>query len=407
MASRRQMQESEASADSTTSSLFNAINNIIQLADQLETQASEEPEKILQRLLSSKSVISTSSSLAKRQEAAVGLNAQFREIGTGSTGKVFEKPGTPWAFKLSLLDRSEKLWNHYVIHLRIQRSLDYLGSIAGEVEVPRAAWFANKASDFWEESFELFPVDSTFPKRRRDVFCMERVYPLPEVIRNALIDIFCNPNHAQEVRNIMTNKDCLIRPYLGRKRYGSSQRGGSRFFSLRNYKLHIDQFQSLGLDAEEWATSMASVLAVLHWHTKVDALDIEFVLGSTPVDRNAIRRVLPLKEVEHLKPGSSTFEHNTHITPNFRKRAVCLWILDFDACSPIKMDHAGVRQAVKVFFDTDPYCPRPCSRDEFGEKLWNIFSKLYILTGQKLTSETTYEKLPAQFIQGVIDRSAH
>lgn len=405
MTSRRELQKSEESVDSVASSLVTALKTTLQLADQLETQAGEEPEKILRRLLSTRSAISTSSSLAKRQEAAVGLDTQFREIGSGSVGKVFEKPGTPWAFKLSLLDGTDKLWNHYVMHLRIQQTLDSLGSIAGQAEVPRAAWFANKDSEFWDENLEMFPVDATFPSRRRNVFCMERVYPLPEPIRHALIDLFCSPNHVQEIKKSISNKDCLIRLYLGRKRFGSSQLGGSRFFSLRNYKLHLDQIQLLGLDAEDYATSMASALAALHWHTKIDALDIEFVLGSTPLDRNAIRRVLPLKEIEHLTPGTSTFEHSTHITPNFRKRAVSLWILDFDACGPITMDKAGVRQAVKAFFDTAPYCPRPSSQDKYAENLWSIFAKQYLLTGRKITSGTPFERLPAQFIQGVIRRS--
>jgi hypothetical protein len=35
------------------------------------------------------------------------------------------------------------------------------------------------------------------------------------------------------------------------------------FFSLRNYKLHLDQIRELNLDAAEYAISMADALAVL------------------------------------------------------------------------------------------------------------------------------------------------
>ncbi|CAG7965829.1 unnamed protein product [Penicillium nalgiovense] len=361
MAGRRDLQGSEASGVSLSSSLATEMKSTLQLADKLEDEANESPEFLLRRLLSTKSAISTSSSLAQTQEAAVGQICPFREIGTGSVGKVFEQPGTPWAFKLPLIDGTDKLWNHYIMNLRIQQSLDSLGPIAGDIEVPRAAWFANEQSEFWDENLKLFPTDPTFPRRRRDVLCMERVYPLPQTIRHALIDVFCSPDIADTIKDSKSNKDCLIHLYLGRKRFGSSR----RFFSLRNYKLHVDQIQSLELEAESYASTMASALAVLHWHTRIDAMDIEFVLGSTPLDRNCIRRALPLHDIKQLEPGSSTFEHTTNSSPNFRKRSVCLWIIDFDACSSITMDSAGVEKAVKAFFETAAYCPRPSPGDEY------------------------------------------
>ena len=121
------------------------------------------------------------------------------------------------------------------------------------------------------------------------------------------------------------------------------------FFSLRNYKLHIYQVQSLQLDAEEYAKSMAGALAVLHWHTKVDAMDIEFVLGSSPTDNNAVRRALDLRKIESLDPGTSTYEPTTNNSPNFKKRSISLWMIDFDACSTITLNDTGVCQAVKGF----------------------------------------------------------
>lgn len=85
-----------------------------------------------------------------------------------------------------------------------------------------------------------------------------------------------------------SSKDCIIHPLLGRRRFGGSRHGGRIFFSLGNYKLHVDQIKDLDLDAEEYATSMADALVVLHWHTKIDGNDIEFVLGSSPADYNSV-----------------------------------------------------------------------------------------------------------------------
>lgn len=181
----------------------------------------------------------------------------------------------------------------------------------------------------WEENLDLFPDESTFPRRPREVLCMERIFPLPEKIRHALIDSFCNPAIPSKAKTDPANKECFVSVLLGRRRLEASRPGGrGRFFSLRNYKL-VDQVQELDLDAEEYARRMADALAILHWHTKIDAMDIEFALGSTPLDRTAVRRALPLKGVERVVPGSSTYEHTTNAEPNFKRRSVSLWLLYF------------------------------------------------------------------------------
>ncbi|KAJ5176580.1 uncharacterized protein N7482_002457 [Penicillium canariense] len=351
MSARREARKSDKSEDSWTGSLAIAMERSLQLEVKLEQEA-RTPQEVLHRLLTTRSAISTASSFARRQQAAIGTRTEFREIGVGSIGRVFEQPGTPWAFKVLLLDNTAKLWNNYIMHLRIQQSFDTLGDVAGLAEVPRVAWFANKSSVFWEENLDLFPDKSTFPRRAREVMCMEHIFPLPEQIRHAIIDVFCNPVNVSTAKTEPANKDCLVRILLGRKRFGSSRPGGSMFFSLRNYKFHLDQLQEIDLDAEEYALSMADTLAALHWHTKIDALDIEFVLGSTPLDQQSVRRMLPLRDAERLVPGSSTYERITNTGPTFKKRIVSLWILDFDACSPINMDISGLGPSgLSIFLD--------------------------------------------------------
>nr|AOC84394.1 OxaJ [Penicillium oxalicum] len=359
------------------------------------------PQETLQRLLSTKSAISTASSFARSRQAAIGTKTSFREIGTGSTGKVFEKPGTPWAFKVPLVDGQTKLWNNYLMHLRIQESFDTLGEVAGLVEVPRVSWFANADSSFWDENLELFPDQPTFPRRPREIMCMERVFPLPEVVRNCLIDLFCNPAIALEAKREPKNTDCLIRLFFGRRRYGAYRPGGSRFFSFRNFKLHLDQIEMVLNNAEMYARGMADALAVLHWHTQIDAFDVEFVLGSTPLDRNGARRMLPFRQVEELPPGSSTYENATNVDQNYRKRAVSLWLIDFDACNAITMNDAGVRQAVDAFLKTDPFCPRPNTLDKYAGRLWDVFSEQYIATGRRLIKKKKLQGLPAKFIEKI------
>ncbi|KAB8271165.1 hypothetical protein BDV30DRAFT_228370 [Aspergillus minisclerotigenes] len=311
------------------------------------------PQALLERFLSTRSVVSTSSSSVERQQAAVGW----------SIGKVFEQAGTLWAFKVLLIDRTDKLWNNYLMHLRIQDSFDRLGGGSGGLEIPRAAWFANKEFEFGSENLYLFPDDPTFPRRAREILCMERIFPLPQAVRHALIELFCNPNNVATAKSDASNKDCLVRLFLGRKRYGASRPGGSRVLSLRNYKLHVDQVEELQLDADEYAASMADALAIMHWHTRIDAMDIEFVLGSTPFDHNSVRRPPPLLDIVRLTPGASTFERSTNTVPNFKKRI--------------------------AFIENDHYCPRPHTEDAYSEQL-------------KITAGSPSQSLPQQFIQGVI-----
>lgn len=397
---RRQQQRTDIT--SRSSSLELALSQNLQLEEQLKIEAEHEnPIEKLRRLLSTKSAISTTSSFAERQQAAVGTDSAFREIGKGCTGIVFENPGTAWAFKASTMNRGDTLWNHYVMNLRIQESFDQLGDIGGQIEIPRVLWFANESSEFWKENRHLFPENSAFPRGPQEVLCMDRIFPLHESIRHNLIELYCPSNKIDIAKTDQANKDCLLCPLLGRKRFGSSRPGGGLFFSLRNYKLHVDQIKELDLDSKGYAVSMAKALAVLHWHTKIDAMDVEFILGSSPIDSNAIRRAMPLSAIERLAPGTSTYEYTTNSSPDFTKRIICLWLLDFHACRTIPMTTDGVRQIVKAFIESEPSCPRPSSGDPFAEELWQIFRHQYAETANRLVGDTAHSDLPGQFIEGV------
>lgn len=67
--------------------------------------------------------------------------------------------------------------------------------------------------------------------------------------------------------------------------------------------------------------------------------------------------------------GTSTFERVTNSGTNFMKRVTSMWILDIDACQDITMDESGVDKAVRAFYVTEPYAPRPLSDDPYGEEL--------------------------------------
>ncbi|KAK3369526.1 hypothetical protein B0T24DRAFT_596264 [Lasiosphaeria ovina] len=111
----------------------------LHLEDRLEQEAAalETPEMILKTMLSIRSVVPTTSSFAQRQQGAIGTRSMFREIGTGSAGKVFEHPGTIFAYKVDVSGQPDKLWNNYDKHMRVYKSFDSVPYVADQVEIPR------------------------------------------------------------------------------------------------------------------------------------------------------------------------------------------------------------------------------------------------------------------------------
>ena len=245
----------------------------------------------------------------------------------------------------------------------------------------------------------------------------ERIPPFPQEVRDFLVDRFCfcaREDLAGEIKASDANRDCLIRPYLGRRRFfffgndnnattaatadaaasasGSSNSGVSTsnatkdqtrrpsrkpqvFFSLRNYPLHLDQMEELGLgdgDIKGYARTMAEALAMMHWVAEVDANDVEFVLA-------------PPRAGEEKRPRWRNVlgEH-------------VMWLLDFDCCRPMAMDEEGVEQAVAAFSRNDPFYPRP------GQALWAIFKETYLRISSRIMADEKDQqrtRLPYMFIE--------
>lgn len=404
LAIRRRDQRSDSSIQSTRRvSLESRLEENIALEDFLEEQAEQQTLKqTLQRFLSIKSVVSTASSFAQRQQAAVETEAAFREIATGSIGKVFEHPGTPWVYKLPLANDTAKVWNNYVMNRRIEQSFNKLGSAAGEALVPRAIWYAQPSTaSFWDVNIDRFEYTDAFPAMRRDVICFERIFPLAKPIRESLIDHFWPENLRDSAKVYEANKDCLVRPLFGRKRRGGHSM--LKAFSLRNYQLHLDQYEEIGLEglgARDLIHAMADALAVLHWHVKIDGNDIEFVLGSSPQGEQQVRREVSLDQLLAAERPRSTFEFVTATDVDFKHRVTSLWLIDFDACSDISMDQQGVNKACKAFCETERYCPRPHSGDPVAQRLWQAFGERYLATAKKFI-DNAYQNLPRAFLEAV------
>ena len=371
-----------------TSYELDMINNLVHY----EKLQEDTPVDKLKRYLSIKSVMSTTSSFAERQEAAAEAASQtYRQIGVGTCGKIFEQTGTTKIFKQAIADNGA-LWNDYKMHTHVSESFSNFDL---EIMIPKVYYFVGpRDHDWWEEHGENFPDAVS-----RKILCAERILPLPKIIREAVIDTYCPSQAVTTAKKDKANRDCLIRLYLGRRRDQSMR--PSRFFTLRNYNLTLDQMEDLDLDTSSFAIVMADALAGMHWLCGIDADDVEFVLGSAPTSTDRIRP-LSKREVWNLPEDSSTVAQTTN-SISFKVRTVHLWLLDFDRCKEITRDIAGVEQAAQAFLRNDPYYPRPLAALTRDQSLWKTFRDRYMQKSSEFLEGTLEIGLAGKFIQRVVE----
>ncbi|KAL9104877.1 MAG: hypothetical protein Q9163_000194 [Psora crenata] len=392
---RRQAMRSDTTDTSITPSLAEKSDVTAPCLDTLSLQ--EQPERILQRMLSVRSVVSTASSLSssfatKQQQASSFSELQlYEKIGQGSCGVVFEHTGFSHVIKKEHDHISGQLWNDGIMHARILEALD-ASPVKINVRVPICHGFIGRAdSSWWSENHDQFPEDSRSPG---NLLITERILPLPQIVRNALIDAYFPVSRGQpskqQAKVDRKNKDCLARVYLGKRR--DPTRRPSPFFTLVNFNLHLDQMEELGLEVELFTKYLADALALLHWVALIDADDVEFVLGSTAT---IIHTKSPKAAVlAKLPPNSTT------IGPvDFKKGAIHLWLLDFNRCHAITMDEKGVDEAVKAFFRNDPYYPRPSKHSQEDDQLWVTFRDRYLSSSEKFG----HADLARMFIEKVLE----
>ncbi|RMJ28109.1 Zinc finger protein [Aspergillus sp. HF37] len=101
----------------------------------------------------------------------------------------------------------------------------------------------------------------------------ERILPLPRVARQALIKTYCPPYLRPAASASPTDRDCLARPYLGRRRRADAPFPPN--FTLRNFNLCLDQIFELSLPAASAAATMGEALGVTHWSANVMGLDLD------------------------------------------------------------------------------------------------------------------------------------
>ncbi|KAJ5919135.1 zinc finger protein-domain-containing protein [Penicillium verhagenii] len=373
------------------------------------------PDKILRKVLSPDSFTRTASSFACLQQgqqlptSVVG----YRTIGFGQCGLVFERPGRGYVPKVAKPSYEDGLWADFKAHYSINQAfLKYQTSDRViECRVPKLfSYITKEHQGWWNESRPVFTTIHNSLSLPAPVLISQRILPLPKVAREALVAKYCPESSQALVKANPTNRDCLARVYLGRRRITTAP---SANFTLRNFNLHLDQMVELGLPVQKMAGAIGEALAIVHWAAHVDGYDIEFVLGSegyTTYTRD-LSTVLNLsaEQVAALPPQTDI---ESMISGKLKHRITRLWMLDFNLCNmwdenaAFSSPGALISQLVISFFENDPYYPLPLMECDLDQELWAIFTAQYIQTAaQVLTGkDPRLAALPLKFIDDCIER---
>ncbi|KAL6695540.1 zinc finger domain-containing protein [Trichoderma pleuroticola] len=261
----------------------------------------------------------------------------------------------------------------YQMHQKILKA--FLSSQSTSFAIPRSfGYLASQDSETWSGILSRLPENYT----GCNAIVSEKIIPVSTSIRRLLVQNFRPDVNEEDVINSQSNEHCLIRPYLGRRRYRRSEaepataqpRQRLRAFSLRNFPLHLDQMEQLGVDAGDYAVAMADALAFLYWVAEVDGNDIEFVLAQPRSQSGAAPTPGQLNE-RRL--------NNTNILG-----AHALWILDFDLCRDLTLDEQGIKQASRAFWRNDPFYPRPGSSTTEDQRLWTMFEERFMVSSAEV-----------------------
>ena len=247
--------------------------------------------------------------------------------------------------------------------------------------------------EFWSDTTLL-----RFPERhraRKPLFMVDRIRPVALETREAMIRLYFDPieEAQQESKENPDNNDCLVRVYLGERE--SAEQEETPYNSLRNFPLRLNMMEDIDLDIAKMANGMAVGLAIMHWQAKIDAMDVEFVLGSSAT-----------WDHDHHQPILFDDPSSAPHTVNAITFPVHLWMLDFDKASEINFTPNDVdTKLVPAFLGNDPYYPMP----HVDIMLWKLFSETYIEASEVILRSKEVDKrvlgLPKRFLHQVMRRA--
>lgn len=178
----------------------------------------------------------------------------FRHIGHGFCGSVWavERPGiNTCAIKREDGGEGRSVHKDFLMLQKVNSSIQALkmhppeqAALASSISIPACYQYIEQSNDlWWNERLDRFP--SQF-QVACNALITDRIPPFRQTVRDLLVDHYCPSAIQESAKNYAANFDCLVRPSLGRRRR-NERRSMFKAFSLRNYPLHIDQMEELGL----------------------------------------------------------------------------------------------------------------------------------------------------------------
>ena len=308
------------------------------------------------------------------------MSEEYRRIGQGFCGSVWAEPDSSIAIKREDGGPGRSLYNDYVMH---QRTLQTLRNSPVKVKVPSCYQYTRgDDQSWWHDQLQWFPRDFQIPC---NILVTDRIPPFPKAVRDTIVDLYCPETLKMSIKSSEPDQDCLIRPYLGRRRRLEKQ-SMFKAFSLRNFSLHVDQMEDLDLDVMLYARIMAETLAYMYWRANIDANDLEFVLAP---------RASENRTSDFGDSGVFSFKIESNYLGDH-----AVWILDFDCCRHMPCNETGVNQAVAAFYRNDPYFPHPGREDVKDQLLWSEFKNKFLDVSNSLLEQGSPEaSLPSLWIE--------
>ena len=357
--------------------------------------------KMLEKTASQRLKLALSTSVVPKFATKMGhaalqstLRAEcLRTIGLGSCGTVFEIPGTELAYKKGTNEAG--IWGDFCrtnkVHNAIRDVREMMHTAFPTSVIPKTpmchSYHSITDDDFWSTNLQIFPETH---RTKQPLFMVDKILPLPREIREDLIKLYFDSDETVQKHALddEENEHCLVRVYLGERT--TTSRHPHKHDTLRNFPLRLDMMEELNLDILQLAIELAIGLATLHWQACVDGMDTEFVIGSSATWDTERPRAYDDKKSP---------PHHVQVI-NFKRRALHLWMLDFDKASAIEFtEHDMDKKLVPAFLGNDPYYPRP----QVDEELWDEFCDAYLKASEVILRRKKVKKAILDLPQRLLD----
>jgi hypothetical protein len=289
-------------------------------------------KRILTRMLSLKAYITPATLPACQSTGGDRLSRE--ELGRGQCGIVYTLPPdpiVPGPLEVGKVPNSPEkigeLLNEFEMHRRAAAALGNAPSAVRDVRIPELRRMDEPDRRLLRRANPLKDIGAMFTTHYEDNYRLvsRQVCPVPQIVREAIVDVLC-PLAIQQDRRGFLNRDdntnCLLRVYLGRRATNRTRRASS--VGLRNFPLHVNEMEELKLDTAVYARMMAQTLAVLHWGAGIDANDVEFVLGGS------LEATTDTGSLAISDRRTWAFAHAVGREVTNRSVRVGMWLIDFN-----------------------------------------------------------------------------